>query len=108
MKVIGEIIGGEGRATRLGFPTFNMVLPGGVEDGVYAGKAKYVGDEYKAVIFADERRGILEAHLLGFDTKERERTIEIEILDKIRGTRVFKNDEDLVERIKKDIEGVYK
>ncbi len=104
MKVVGEIIGGEGRATRLGFPTFNIKLPEGVKAGVYAGKVWYVGGKYLAVIFADERRGILESHLLDFNTEKREGEIEVEILQKIREPKNFPNDTALIKQIEKDVE----
>ncbi len=106
MKVVGEIIGGEGRATRLGFPTFNILLPEGIEAGVYAGIVRYVGEEYRAVIFADTRRQILESHLLDFDTQEREPTIEVEILKKIRGPKSFPHDGELIEQIERDVDVV--
>ncbi len=103
MKVVGEIIGGEGRAMRLGFPTFNIVLPDGIDAGVYTGKVYYIGKEYMAVIFADTRRGILESHLLDFDTDEREREIELEILQKIREPKSFPHDGELIEQIQMDV-----
>ncbi len=108
MKITGEIIEGIGRATRLGFPTFNIVLPEGVIGGVYVGRVNYVGCEYRAIVFADTHRSVLESHLLEFSTNERERIIEVELVKKVRDTEIFKNDEELVERIKKDIEEVYK
>lgn len=107
MKIKGEIIGGLGRATRLGFPTFNIKLPKGIiESGVYAGRAYFIGNEFNAVLFADTRREVLEAHLLDLDTDEREPEIEIEILYKIREAKKFKNDEELIRAIKKDIKMV--
>lgn len=106
MKVRSKIIGGEGRATRLGFPTFNIALSEGVEAGVYGGWAHFVGGIYKAVIFADTRRQILESHLLDFDTDNREPEIEVEIVKQIRGTMAFPHDGELIEQIEKDVEEV--
>lgn len=106
MKVKGKIINGLGRAARLGFPTFNIVLPDSVESGVYTGQVHYVGYTYKAVVFADTRRNILESHLLDFEIDEREPEIEVEIVEKIRDSMSFPHDGELIEQIKKDVEAV--
>ena len=106
MEVTGKIIGGLGRASRLGYPTFNIERTININGGVYAGVAHFVGSTYQALIFVDTRRNIIESHLLDFDTQEREPTILLSIGQKIRETKQFPHDSELIAQLERDVETV--
>jgi FAD synthase len=106
MRIIGEVINGLGRAARLGFPTAN--IPVGPEiladfDGVYAGLTFVDDVHHPSVIFFDTRRELLESHMLDMDADVRGKTLEVEIVDKIRDTQQFPHDSELIEQIRLDI-----
>lgn len=109
--VSGVVEKGFGNGHKLGFPTANIayddekLLP---PDGVYAGRVL----EKNAVInigknptFEAKRRTV-EVHILDFDGDLYGKHIEAEFLEKIRDDIKFEKLEDLIERIKKDIEFV--
>ena len=106
MKVTGKIIGGLGRASRLGYPTFNIERSIDIDGGVYAGMAHFVGNLYQALIFVDTRRNIIESHLLDFDTQKREPAITLSIGEKIRDTKQFPHDGELIAQLEQDVAAV--
>ncbi len=107
-KIAGAVIKGRLQGARLGFPTANIVVPEGAKSGIYAGRVKYLNVTYLAAIFigADER--ILEAHLLDFTEQIYNKKIEVAVEKKIREVEDFPNYDDLIARIRKDIEEVRK
>ena len=109
--VSGIVEKGFGNGHKLGFPTANIayaeekLLP---SDGVYAGRIlgkDAVVNVGKNPTFGAEQRTV-EAHILNFDGDLYGKYIEVEFLEKIRDDIKFETLEDLVERIKKDIEFV--
>ena len=107
MKIRGIVIQGEKKGKKLGFPTANIIFSGKLEDGVYAGKVIVGKKEYKAGIFRNNRRNLLEAHILDFSGDLYGQAIKIEIIKKIRDTQKFKNDEELKKQITEDIKNIY-
>ena len=96
---------------KLGFPTANIaysyekLLPA---DGVYCGRIfgkDAVVNVGKNPTF-DAARRTVEVHIPDFDGDLYGKHIEVTILEKIRDDIKFKNMEDLISRIKKDIEFV--
>jgi len=108
----GRVIEGEGRGTRLGFPTANLdldqlqALP---LDGVYAASVVVDGRPRPAAVFIGRRptfsgvERIVEVHVLDFKGDLYRRDLKIDIIERIRGEQKFKNPESLVAQIEKDI-----
>lgn len=110
MSVIlsGRVIKGRRKGTRLGFPTANIRLDENIESGVYAGFATVDSKKHEAGIFVGNNSKILEAHLIGFSGDIYGKEIEIEMGQRVRNAGKFKNDEDLKEQIKMDVELISK
>ncbi|MBV9159907.1 MAG: riboflavin kinase [Candidatus Kaiserbacteria bacterium] len=103
----GIVIKGKRRGTALGYPTLNIPLPPGSDvAGIYAGHAWLGHDEYRAAIFADPARGILEVHLLDFSSDAYGKQLDVQILKKIREAKSFDTDEALKQAIAEDIGAV--
>ena len=102
----GIVQKGIGRGKALGFPTANIPLEDTAVSGIFAALVLVDGKEYQAAAFADQKRDVLEAHLLdaGLDLYGKE--ISIEFLHKIRESRVFTDDAELRVTIAGDIAAV--
>lgn len=117
-RLRGLVTHGAGRGAGLGFPTANLdaidtLIPA---DGVYATRAWVEHDgaisphPYPAachigpnVTFGEQVRKV-EAHLLDFEGDLYGRTIELDILRRLRPTRPFAGLDDLLAQIKADVE----
>ena len=112
----GTVMKGQGRATALGFPTANISLSDDSVSGIYAARVKVGDSEYMAAVFADQKRKLLEAHLLDFSGElsakggsasgGNGKNITIELCKKIREHEDFTNDDDLRAAIAKDVADV--
>ena len=103
MVYTGVVQKGDRRGTSLGFPTANIPYYGS-ESGVFAAKAMLGAAEYRAAVYADQRRKLLEVHLetyAGGDLYGK--VLHVELLKKIRADRRFKNEQDLKTAITLDI-----
>lgn len=102
--ITGKVVKGDGYGRKLGFPTVNLdtkdELP---KEGVYAGVAKFNGNEYRAGIVIGPGSKV-EAHLIGFEGDLYGMQIHIEIKKFIREYKKFDAEEELKAQIKKDIE----
>jgi riboflavin kinase/FMN adenylyltransferase len=109
--VSGSVTPGDGRGRQLGYPTANIVPDDSMKllppDGVYAARA-FVPEHYAAVInlgvrptFNGKHR-MLEAHLLDFNGDLYGRRISLELVDRLRGERRFRNSEALISQIHRD------
>lgn len=107
MKVRGIIIKGKGRGRKFGFPTANVALKKEIPSGVYKGSIHIKGKKYQAAIFVGKNKKILEAYVLDFNGDLYGKKIEVEIGKKIRKAMDFKNEEELIEQIKKDLLIIY-
>ncbi len=109
----GQIVTGDRRGTRLGFPTANLqiepdqALPA---DGVYATIAYIDGQPLLAVTnigvrptFSGDKR-LVETHVLDYDGNLLGQQLKIEFLERIREERRFATAEDLKAQINRDIE----
>jgi len=103
---IGIVSRGEGRGSTLGFSTANIPLQNKNISGIYAGKVAWHDSEYRAALFADPERGILEAYLLDFNEELYGEQVTMILMKKIREKEAFKSDTALQEHIKKDVEDV--
>jgi riboflavin kinase/FMN adenylyltransferase len=117
-RLRGLVTHGAGRGAGLGFPTANLdeidtLIPG---DGVYAARAFLDGPGRARpeahptachigpnVTFGEQIRKV-EGHLLDFHGDLYGRTIELDILQRLRPTRPFASLDDLLAQIKADVE----
>lgn len=106
MKFTGIVQKGKGEGKKIGFPTANILLTDKAVSGIYAGRAEVGGKEYVAAVYADQAKGLLEAHLLDFAGDLYGQTLEIELFDKIREAAAFENVEQLAAQIAKDVETI--
>ncbi len=114
-RVRGIVVHGTARGAGLGFPTANLdgidtVIPG---DGVYAAhafidgtgpsraSAVHIGPN---VTFGEQVRKV-EAHLIDFNGDLYGRTVELDILRRLRASRRFEGLDDLRAQIRLDVEG---
>lgn len=110
--VHGMVVHGAERGRTIGFPTANLdgiktVLP---PDGVYAGRCTHLGKVYPVGInigpnptFGESARKF-EAHLDGFSGDLYGQKLEIEFLDRLRGTCPFAGVAALQEQLRQDME----
>ena len=108
----GEVVRGDGRGRELGMPTANIVpdprfvVPG---HGVYAawahGHPAAVNVGVRPTF--DSGRGLLvESYLLDFDGDLYGQTLRVAFVERMRGERRFDSVEELVERMRQDVEEV--
>lgn len=110
-RISGPVVRGAGRGRKLGFPTANVqfsqeLIP---LPGVYIVDADVEGVCRRAVAsvgfnptFGENSLGV-EVHLLDFDGDLYGREIFVHFRDRIRDERKFKNVEELVRQIEKDV-----
>lgn len=98
----GIVTNGDGHARVLGFPTINIAFDAGFS-GVWVGRVR-VGEkkDYRAAVFADPIRHVLEAHLLDFSDDVYGEMVEITLQEKIRETKKFETDDELSAAIAAD------
>jgi len=107
----GEVVHGEGRGRKLGFPTANLVTQKEIlpRDGVYAVKVKWREDYYDGVINIGKRPTFtdsaptLEIHLLDFQNDLYGERLRIYFVDRLRNEQKFSSVEALQEAVVRDI-----
>lgn len=101
----GSVTEGSQKATALGYPTVNIPLDDPYISGSYAARVTVEGKTYDAVAYANQERRILEANIFDFNERLYEVTISIELLDKIRESEPFGDDDETARSaIRHDIE----
>lgn len=115
-SLIGNVIPGDGRGRQIGFPTANIdtqkqVCP---PNGVYAIQAKLEGHRLDGVLNIGIRPTFggttvqVESHFFDFDETIYGKSVEIFLIEKIRGERKFPNPETLIQQIRRDINAAKK
>jgi riboflavin kinase / FMN adenylyltransferase len=113
-RIRGRVAHGAGRGAGLGFPTVNL---GGIDtlvplEGVYAGLAWIEGraPAWPAACnlgpnptFGEMARKV-EAHLIGFAGDLYGKSVELDLLERLRGTQKFAGLDELLRQIQADIE----
>ncbi|MEK9176685.1 MAG: riboflavin kinase [Patescibacteria group bacterium] len=100
----GVVVKGIGRAAELGFPTVNILLPDGDPvSGIYVGRVTHKDVTYNAVVYADQGRHMLEAHLLDFEKNLYDETITVILFEKLRERGTFPDDASLQKAIAEDV-----
>ena len=102
----GIVKEGAGRAKQLGFPTVNVPLEDADPSGVYVAEVEVKGKKYIAAAFADQKRKLLEAHILDFSGDLSGQEITITLLKKIRESKEFSDDTLLRAAIAQDTKKV--
>jgi riboflavin kinase/FMN adenylyltransferase len=105
-NIKGVVIKGKGKGAEFGFPTANIFLKKRVDSGVYSGRVKFDGAGYRAALFVLPGGEALEAHIFNFSGDLYGKEIAVEIGEKVREAIKFKNEEELISRVKKDIEKI--
>lgn len=118
-KISGTVIGGKKLGRKLGFPTANIVLDESipVTDGVYAATATVDGVKYEGMANVGGRNNIpgaprnpnmkqgvpmLEINIFDFDGDLYGKTVEVELLEYVRGERNFTSVEELKQTVDDD------
>lgn len=102
----GVVIRGESTGTKLGFPTANITLEDTSVSGTYAGTVVIDDLLYEAGIYANQRRHILETHVLDFSGDLYGKIITVTLHEKIRDDKEFTNEKTLSKTITNDISRV--
>jgi len=113
-RLRGKVVHGAARGRTIGFPTANLdeidvLVP---PHGVYAGRTRYLGQTYAAAIHIGpnptfgENVTKIEVHLLDFSGDLYGSTIEVEIVDRIRGVQKFEGVEQLIGQLNLDLNKV--
>ena len=113
-RLSGVVGHGEQRGRQLGFPTANLVnltnlVPG---NGVYAATTIVNGNRFSAAVnvgpnptFGEFAKKV-EVHILGFAGDLYGKSLDVDFLQKIRDTRRFASAEELIARLRKDLDEV--
>ena len=99
----GTVQKSSGEGARIGFPTANIPLSDTSLSGIFAGEVVVAEKIHPAAIYADQRRGLLEAHILDFEGDLYGQVIEIRLQKKIRDDATFESEEDLKQAIARDV-----
>ncbi|OGG40947.1 hypothetical protein A3A21_03130 [Candidatus Jorgensenbacteria bacterium RIFCSPLOWO2_01_FULL_45_25b] len=107
----GIVLKGRGRGRGFGFPTANLSVSASleVEEGIYVAHAFFDGKAFPALAFFGipkmfgESEKKLEAHVLDFDGDLYGKEMRVELQKKIRDSKDFANEEELVFAMKEDL-----
>jgi drug/metabolite transporter (DMT)-like permease len=101
-NIMGTVIEGKQKGRELGFPTANIEVDVDLAVGIYSGVVVIDGKKYdSALYFSGEK--IIEAFIFDFSGDLYGKKVRVEIIDKIRDKKAFKNDEEAIEQITKDV-----
>lgn len=113
-RLVGRCVRGRGQGRRIGFPTANLATESQLQpaDGVYAGLAHCGGHTMPAAISVgpaptfDFALSAIEAHLLDFDGDLLDKTLELDLLARLRGVEKFATVEALIVQVGRDVAAV--
>ncbi len=106
----GDVVRGDGRGKRMGFPTANLRVDGDVliADGVYVTEGTLGGATFSGMAHVGRRptfgleERTVETHLFDFDRDIYESRIRLHFHHRIRGTVKFSSAEALQEQLRRD------
>ncbi|MET9014916.1 riboflavin kinase [Streptomyces olivaceoviridis] len=115
--VTGVVQHGDARGRLLGFPTANLTMAASARlDGVWSAVVvtKDDGRHWPAAVSIGRRttfyghhgQRLLEAHLLDVEIELYDREISVHLVNRLRHQRRFRDVEDLVEQLARDVEEV--
>lgn len=85
----GIVKRGTETAREVGFPTANIRFEDPDISGTYAGKVIMGDKEYSAAIYANQKRKLLEAHLLDFSGDLYGKQVTVILLERLADAKVF-------------------
>lgn len=106
--IIGIVEKHRGRGRNLGFPTANVPAPRDAPEGVFAAWTILGNRRLPSVVFVGaaetfgESERFAEAHILDFNEDIYGREVTIDFLEKIRKSRKFNDEQELVAAMKED------
>ena len=113
IRVEGEVIHGAKLGRRLGFPTANMSIGNvEVENGVYLSSVEIDGQSWKAMSnvgvrpSVDGKCRLLETHIFDFEGDLYGRTLQVDLLHKVRDEKKFSSVEELKSQLLLDFEQI--
>jgi riboflavin kinase/FMN adenylyltransferase len=112
--IVGEVVHGAARGTKMGFPTANIVPDGALvpEAGVYAAITTIGGEIRPAAVHIGPiptfgvKVPVVEAHICGFSGDLVGQRLRIHLVNRIRGIRRFDSVDGLVDQIRDDVAAV--
>jgi riboflavin kinase/FMN adenylyltransferase len=119
ITLMGTVVQGSGRGRKLGIPTANLDLHHEIAppNGVYTSRARINGHYLKALTnigtrptFDKSKRVIVEVHIIEQKSWKNlyGKTMELELIKKIRGEKKFLNAAELLKQIEKDKKACFK
>jgi riboflavin kinase/FMN adenylyltransferase len=108
----GQVITGDGRGITLGFPTANLEIKPGLAvpaDGIYATIVHFNNKAFQSVTNIgiaptfDNKKHLIEAHLIDFNNNLTGKEIEVDFIDRLRDEKRFPSVEELKKQIAEDI-----
>ncbi len=90
----GIVEKGTRKATATGFPTANIPYTEVEVSGTYAGTVEVEGTEYKAAIYANAKRNVLEAFLFDFSGDLYGKKITMTLLERMAEAKTFHGIQD--------------
>lgn len=90
----GTVERGTRMAQRVGFPTVNIPFTEPGISGTYAGKVLVDENEYRSAVYANEKRHVLEAHLLDFSGDLYGKEITVTLLKRLVEAKEFRGKQD--------------
>ena len=106
--VQGNIRRGKQRGKDLGFPTANIPLAQNIPEGVYLSKVTIDNKDYPALTFIGKAETFgeseyqAESYILDFDQIIYDQQISVKLFKKIRDSKKFDSQEELIEQMKED------
>jgi riboflavin kinase/FMN adenylyltransferase len=109
---LGEVVKGDGRGSRIGFPTANLALPDELHppNGVYLATTTLQRKIFRSLVNIGVRptfegtKRMVEVHLLNFTGHLYGLSLEVIIHRRLRDEKKFRKVEDLVSQLQKDRE----
>jgi riboflavin kinase/FMN adenylyltransferase len=107
----GEVVRGDGRGQTLGFPTANLDIPQDLllpSGGVYAVRVHHGGAVHGGMMNIGIRPTFegedlhVEVHLFNFGEELHGKTLDVEVLERMRDEQRFSSVEDLVAQLERD------
>lgn len=106
------VVRGQQLGRTIGFPTANLSIDSTAElpaKGVYAARVKVMGEEYRAMAYIGGRptvdssaQKVIEVNILDFEADLYGQTLELELVEFVRGEQRFDSLDSLREQILRD------